>query len=212
MTEGAASSNRNDLVDAVREVLRNSEEPLTIPKIRARLPGGFRAVTGAELTDIVQRQVTAHVLVICPKYRSGQDRFWDRSLRDHAKVALQAALADGPVSWPDLRKALPKYLRHLAESVLNEELARGAIHRHPPASVRQGPRYALQPAEVRRYVGKELQDLLARMQSLGFARAEAREAIVQILQAEEWAEADANGPAAAAAMPVRTGAWNPPLF
>ena len=196
MTEGA-SSNHTDLVDAIRAVLKDSDEPLTIPKMRALLPVPFCSIRPAELAEALQRQVAAHVLVMCPKYRSAQDRYWDRPLREHAKVVVRTALADGPAAWSDLRKALPKYLRHLAESVLNEELARGTIFRHPPASVRQGPRYALQAADVRRYLDKELQELLARVQVLGFSRPEAREAIVQILQDEEWTECEAAGELAA---------------
>jgi hypothetical protein len=196
LTDGA-SSNCPDLVDAIREVLKHSDEPLTIQKIRVRLPALFGSIRMAELAETLRRQVAAQVLVMCPKYRSAQDRYWDRPLREHAKVVVRMALADGPATWSDLRKAFPKYLRHLAESVLNEELARGAIFRHPPASVRQGPRYALQAADVRRYLGKELQDLLDRVQALGFSRPEAREAIVQILQDEEWTEREPAGALAA---------------
>jgi hypothetical protein len=194
MSVEGPSSNCADLVDAIREVLKHSDEPLTIPKIRARLSASFRATGAAELADTLRRQVAAHVLVMCPKYRSSQDRYWDRPLREHAKVTLRAALADGPATWSDVRKRFPKYLRHLADSVLNEELARGAIYRHPPASIRQGPRYALYPADIRRYAQSELQAMLARLDALGFSRPEAREAIVGLLQDEEWTE---NEPAAA---------------
>ncbi|HZZ82371.1 MAG TPA: hypothetical protein VFE62_27985 [Gemmataceae bacterium] len=192
MAEGP-SSNCTDLVDAIREVLRHSDEPLTIPKIRARLAAQYRSISAEELTETLNRQVAAHVLVICPKYRSSQDRYWDRPLREHAKVTLRNALADGPTTWSEVRKAFPKYLRHLADSVLNEELARGAIHRHPPATVRQGPRYALHAADARRYVHGELQSLLSRIVELGFSRPEAREAIVQLLQDEEWTENEIAG-------------------
>ncbi len=185
MAKGCLSSAQTDLVDAVREVLRHSAEPLTIPRIRERLP---MPIGIGELTDVLHRQLAAHVLVMCPKYRSSQDRYWDRPLREHAKVVLSEALRGGPLPWADLRKKFPKYLRHLADSVLNEELAKETIFRHPPTSARTGPRYALEPANVRSYAKKELHEMLTRLEHFGFGRAESREAIEQLLQEEEWAQ------------------------
>ncbi|MSQ94642.1 MAG: hypothetical protein EXR98_08800 [Gemmataceae bacterium] len=188
MADVLPSSKHTDLVDAIREVLRQSEEPLTVLRIRERLRGRFRALPMRKLRDVLERQVAANVLVICPKYRSSQDCYWDRPIREHAKVVLRGALADGPMSWADLRKKFPKYLRHLAESVLNEELAKGGIHRHTLTSARRGPRYALQPADVRSYAGVELKDVLSRLQGRGFARSDVREALMYFLQEEEWAD------------------------
>jgi hypothetical protein len=188
MAEPALAALHADLVDAVHSVLKESEEPLTIPRIRERLPEGFRALGPEVLADVLHRQVAANVLVMCPKYRSGQDRYWDRSLREHAKVVIRDSLALGPASWSDLRRRLPKYLRHLAESVLNEELARGTLHRHPPTTVRNGPRYALEPADVRTYIAKELNAMLQRLKQRGFPCSQTRMAIMQLLQEEEWAE------------------------
>ena len=188
MAKGCLSSTQTDLVDAVREVLRQSVEPLTIPRIRERLPKPLGAIGIEELTDVLHRQLAAHVLVMCPKYRSSQDRYWDRPLREHAKVVLNEALRGGPLSWADLRKKFPKYVRHLADSVLNEELAKETIFRHPPTSARMGPRYALEPANVRSYVNKELHEMLTRLEHCGFGRTESREAIQQLLQEDEWAE------------------------
>ncbi len=150
---------------------------------------------------MLRRQVEAHVLVMCPKYRSSQDRFWDRPLREHAKVVLRESLRDGPASWSDLRKKFPKYMRHLAESVLNEELARGTLHRHPPQSARKGPRFGLQPADVRTYASRELQDLLGRLEQIGFAPTDVREAMMQFLQDDEWSDAETSTPA-------RTETWS----
>lgn len=176
----------SDLVDAIRAILYRSPEPLTVPKIRERLPESLRTIRVAELTEVLQRQVAAHVLVICPKYRSAQDRYWDRPLREHAKVVLRESLTAGPASWSELRKKFPKYLRHLAESVLNEELARGTLHRHPPESIRKGPRIGLHPADVRVYAERELQTVLRRLEQLGFAPVEVREAMMHLLNEEEW--------------------------
>jgi hypothetical protein len=204
MAKGCLSSTQTDLVDAVREVLRHSAEPLTVPRIRERLPMALRTIGIEELTDVLQRQLAAHVLVMCPKYRSSQDRYWDRPLREHAKVVLGEALRGGSMSWADLRKKFPKYLRHLADSVLNEELAKETIFRHPPTSARMGPRYALEPADVRSYANKELQEMLTRLAHCGFGRAEVREAIVQLLQEEEWAQYAVSKPTT---MSVRSDWW-----
>ena len=66
---------------AVRRVLQASPEPLTLSKIRAALPANFRAVSLEALAEVLQRQVAANVLVPYPKYRSPQDRYWDRPMR-----------------------------------------------------------------------------------------------------------------------------------
>lgn len=207
------SSNQTDLVDAIRAILVSSVEPLTVKKIRARLSAPFDGIRSQELTEVLKRQVAAHVFVICPKYRSAQDRYWDRSLRAHAKVLLRAALADGPMPWAELRRKFPKYLRHLAESVLNEELARGAIHRHPPASPRMGFRCALEPADVLGYAARELEGALARLIEQGFARSHARAAFMQLLQESEWADDAPNeSPAPVGVMPVGADQWNTAMF
>jgi hypothetical protein len=174
-----------DLVGAIRQVLRASHEPLTAPAIHKRLPPAFRGVRLEALTDVLERQVAAHVLVVCPKYRSPQDRYWDRSLRDHVKVLLQDVLREGPLPWSELRRRLPKYARHLAESVLNEQLAHGALFRHPPAHARIGPRYALHPPDARRYLRPAVDELFDRMAALDFSRADVRQALQQMLDEEE---------------------------
>lgn len=185
---GVHAPAQTDLVDAIRFVLKQSSEPLTGFQIRARLPRHFSRVPLDDLMETLTRQVAADVLVMCPKYRSSQDRYWDRCLREHAKKLLHAALRSGPLSWSDLRKRLPKYVRHLADSVLSEELAREKIFRHPPASQRMGPRYALRPAELRRYLSRELQELLSRFELHGFSPRETRETILELLREEEWGE------------------------
>jgi hypothetical protein len=178
----------SDLVGAIQEILKQSSEPLTVPKIRARLRCQYRAIRIEELAEVLQRQVAAHVLVICPKYRSGQDRYWDRPLREHAKVVLRRSLEDGAMPWSELRKKFPKYMRHLAESVLNEELAKRTIFRHPPASPRMGFRFALQAPDVGPHAARELEEALTRLEDRGFTRADACEALMHLLQEHEWAD------------------------
>jgi hypothetical protein len=186
--QGMTDINGADLVGAIHSILKQSSEPLTMPKIRARLRGVFQTIRLEDLTDVLQRQVAAQVLVMFPKYRSGQDRYWDRSLREHAKVVLRRALEESAMPWSELRKKFPKYMRHLAESVLNEELARRAIFRHPPTGPRMGIRFALRPPDIRPHAFKELEEALTRLEARGFSRPQAREAFMQLLQEAEWAE------------------------
>ncbi len=186
MADIELSAPQTDLVDAVRGILKASIEPLTVMKIRERLPAPFDGIRNEELAEVLQRQVAANVLVMCPKYRSGQDRYWDRTLREHTKVLLRSSLEAGPMPWAELRKRFPKYLRHLAESVIDEELARGAIHRHPPLSSRAGFRFALDRPDVRAYAAKELDDALTRLVERGFTLCDVREAFMQLLHEQEW--------------------------
>jgi hypothetical protein len=119
-------------------------------------------------------------------------------------VVLRGALADGPIPWSDLRKRVPKYMRHLAESVLNEELAKGAIHRHPPTSARAGFRYALAAADIRAFAMTELEAALARLVERGFSLSDAREAFMHLLQEAEWSE---DAPLDAVPHGVATETW-----
>ena len=72
-----------DLVSGIQQVLQASEEPLTVSKIRAKLPTRLREVSVEELSSVLNRQVAAQVLVQYPKYRSQQDRYWDRPMPVH---------------------------------------------------------------------------------------------------------------------------------
>src|SRR5438105_1923212 len=117
-----------DLVTAIRRVLEASTEPVTVPKIRAQLPARFR---GGNLEDVLQRQVAAGVLYQYPKYRSAQDRFWDRPMNVHVVGLLGEALAERPLALSELRRKLPAYAQGQAESALQEQVARGHVFRHP---------------------------------------------------------------------------------
>src|SRR5262245_54939351 len=124
MNDTDAVSTPADLADAIRNLLTLSNEPLTLAKIREKLPAPFDGRNRQEVAEVLARQVAASVIVVCPKYRGSQDRYWDRPLREHAKIVLRTALAERPMAWSELRKKFPKYMRHLAESVLDEELAK----------------------------------------------------------------------------------------
>jgi hypothetical protein len=191
-----------DLVNEIRRVLRDSDEPLTAVKIRRRLPAPLRQIDVAALAEVLQRQAAAQVLAICPKYRSGQDRYWDRPLREHVHEMLHQILAAGPLSWAELRRRLPRYARYLGESVLNEQLAAGRLHRHPPRSARSAARFALAPPEARTYLEPALGELFARLEPLGFSRAELRRGLRQLLCEGEHREPvpHYHYPAAAAAL------------
>src|SRR5262245_46683653 len=105
------ASSGTDLVAAIRRALENSSEPLTVSKIRASLPAAFRGLSLEAITDQLQRQVAANALVQYPKYRSQQDRFWDRPMRVHIVNLLHGALADRPLAASELRRKLPDYAK-----------------------------------------------------------------------------------------------------
>jgi hypothetical protein len=138
------------------------------------------------LAEVLQRQAAANVLATCPKYRSGQDRYWDRPLREHVHEMLHAMLTAGPLPWAEVRRRLPRYARYLAESVLNEQLAQRRLYRHPPRTPRAAPRYGLEPADVRAYLQPALADLLARLEPLGFTPGELRRGLRQLLNEGAW--------------------------
>ena len=56
-----------DLADAIRELLSASPEPLTLAKIRERLPAPYNDRKLQEVADVLQRQVAANVIVPCPE-------------------------------------------------------------------------------------------------------------------------------------------------
>ncbi|MCI0639341.1 MAG: hypothetical protein L0Y72_29185 [Gemmataceae bacterium] len=174
-----------DLAGAVRQVLHQSEEPLTVSKIRALLPPVLRDTPIGYLSETLHRQVAAQVLVLFPKYRSSQDRFWDRPLRVHVERLLNELLRDEPLPWSEIRKRLPHYAKIAAETVLEEQLAKGQIHRHPPLRPRLGSRYGLSTPDPRPYLAPELTGLLARYESMGFPLARVRATLLDLLQETE---------------------------
>jgi hypothetical protein len=191
-----------DLAAEVRRVLEASSEPLTLSKIRAGLPGRLRSVTLEALAEGLQRQVAAHTLIQYPKYRSQQDRFWDRPMNVHIACLLRQTLEEeGPLPWSELRRKLPDYAKSTAEAVLDDQVQQGLLHRHPPTSSRGGPRFGVRPPEAREYLRGELSAAFSRLEKLGFSRAQLREGAMELLQEEEWDKpvAAAGEPAGAAA-------------
>jgi hypothetical protein len=176
-----------DLVAAIHQVLAASDEPLTISKLRAQLPAGFRRTSQEELTDVLRRQVAAVALHQYPPYRSQQDRFWDRSMPVHIAALLREALQEGPLPWSQLRRRLPVYATAQAETVLNDQLAQGRIYRHPRGESRGGDRFGLQPPDPKEYLKQELSAVFHRLEQIGFNQSQVRGAALDILHDEEWA-------------------------
>jgi hypothetical protein len=181
--QGAAAA--ADLVEAIQQVFRVSDQPLTPAKVRAALPASLRSLPAGHVAETLERQAAAQVLFVFPKYRSQHDRYWDRPMRDHVEALLRRILENEPLSRSELRRRLPAYARILADAVLNEMLAQGRMHAHPAAG-RSGPRFGLSAADPRVFMRPELEALFARLQRRGFARAALREAALGILQQEEW--------------------------
>lgn len=147
----------------------------------------LRSIPAETFAGVLRRQVAAQVVVLYPRHRSAQDRYWNRPLGVHLEQLLRTALRAGPLTWSEIRRRLPAYAKVKAESVLEEQVARGRIHRHPPAG-RLGPRYSLTPAEPYFYLRPELDALLRRLEGLGFSRKQLRESASDFLQEEEWSE------------------------
>jgi hypothetical protein len=189
------TSSDTDLVAAVRRVLQASPEPLTLSKIRAQLPANFRTLSLEALGDTLRRQVTANVLVQYPKYRSQQDRFWDRPMPVHIARLLHGALGEQPLAASELRRKLPDYAKTQASAILDEEVAHGRLFRHPPANNRGGPRFGAQPPDPKAALRTELTALFGRLERLGFTQGQLRQGALELLHEEEWAPA-ATGPAA----------------
>jgi hypothetical protein len=194
-TPASPTSDASDLVPAIQQTLRNSDEPLTLSKLKAKLPLRFREMN---VEEALQRQVAANVLFQYPKYRSQQDRFWDRPMPVHITFLLKQALAEGPLAWSELRRKLPAYALDKAEAVFQEEIAQGKLHRHPRTG-RGGDRFGLEKPDPKEYLRSELTELFARMENLGFTRQQLRTGALELLHDEEWGNAPAPRPAPPAA-------------
>lgn len=203
------TSSASDLVAAIRRVLENSSEPLTVSKIRASLPTAFRTMNLDELTQQLQQQVVANALVQYPKYRSNQDRFWDRPMRVHIVNLLAAALSERPLAASELRRKLPDYAKSQAESILEEEVAQGRMYRHPSLSSRGGPRFGVEPPSPRDFLRTELTTLFNRLARLGFTHPQLRASAIELLHEEEWAPEQENETATAEASDEQgPDSWN----
>jgi hypothetical protein len=194
-----------DLLAAVRSVLAASREPLTLSKIRAALPAKLRPATPEALAESLQRQVAANVLYLYPKYRSQQDRYWDRPMSEHLANLLEDTVREQPLPWSDIRRKLPDYAKTLAEPVLNEQLAKSKLFRHPPASSRSGPRFGVTGADPKEYLRAELIGVFSRLEQLGFNRPQLGECAMELLHEEVWAT-----PAASMASSPETASTSTP--
>lgn len=175
-----------DLVEAIAQVLRASPQPLTAARVRAALPPRAERISLDHVAEILHRQAAAGVFVVYPKYRSPRERFWDRPLRVHVEFLIRKSLRDGPLSWTALRARMPEYAKVVASSVLEEQLAKGVVHRYPPMPGKKGQRLGLEPPDPRVYLRPELAKLLARLVRLGFSPADVREALFDLLREQEW--------------------------
>jgi hypothetical protein len=176
-----------DLTAAIHRVLASSQEPLTPAKLRAALPANCRPENLDELTECLRRQVAANTLYQFPKYRSQQDRFWDRGMPAHIAALIHETVGEQALSWSELRRKLPGYALAQAETVLKEQVSQGLLHRHPPATKRGGGRFGVQPPDPRDYLREELTQVFRRLQELGFTEAQLREGAMELLQEAEWA-------------------------
>jgi hypothetical protein len=180
------SAAATDLPTAVQRVLANSEEPLTVSKLRAKLPGALRNTDPKDLTDVLERQVAANALYKYPKYRSPQDRYWDRGMGEHVAHLMHSVLEAGPLPWGELRRKLPAYAHEKAQEVRDDLVRQGRLHLHPRAGSRSAERYGVRPPDPKDYLRQELPDLFTRLAALGFTRPQIRASALELLHEEEW--------------------------
>jgi len=175
-----------DLPTALKNALQLSSEPLTVSKIRNELPPQLRRLTLDEVTDALQKLVTAGTTYQYPKYRSQQDRFWDRPMEVHIAALLRETLEESPLSLSELKRKLPTYAQAQAETILTEQVGKGALHKHPKLGSRGGERFGARPANPKDYLRPELAELFNRLSPLGFSQSQLREAALELLHDEEW--------------------------
>jgi hypothetical protein len=187
-----------DLATALQQVMAASTEPLTPSKARAALPVALRPGTPEELAEVLERQVAANVLYSFPKYRSQQNRYWDRPMPVHVAALIHETLAEKPMAFAELRRKLPAYAQTQAQTVLDEEVAKGKVHRHPklPGS-RVGELFGVRPADPRDYLRLDLTTVFNKLETLGFTQSQLRASALELLHDEEWAT-----PPAASAQPT----------
>ena len=183
-SSGSTPVQTQDLVGAIQRVLQESAEPLTAAKIRGHLPAQFRS---HNIEETLQRQATANVLQVYPKYRSQHERYWDRPMPVHVAALVRATLQEGPLPVAELRRKLPAYAQPTLETVIAEELAKGRLHRHPRATTRGGERLGVAPPDPTDYLAPELSLLFARLEPMGFSLSRLRQAALELLHNEEWA-------------------------
>ena len=193
----------DDMLAAIQEALRRSEEPLTLSKLKSQLPAPLRTLN---VEDVLQRQVAANVLYQYPKYRSQQDRFWDRPMPVHVAQLIRETLREGALGWSELRRKLPVYAQTPAEGELQKLIEQKQVFRHPRAG-RGGDRFGLQPADPKNYLRDELSGVFNRLKELGFTEAEVRAGAIELLHDDEWAPSPPPAPPASAhAETAATGA------
>ncbi len=179
-SQGETAVDQPDLGAEVRRVLEASPEPLTLSKIRSSLPARQRGISLEELAEHLRRQVAANVLIQYPKYRSQQDRFWDRPMPVHVAALLRGALEEAPLGLTELRRKLPAYAVPHAEEVLQEQLSQGLLFRLPKIAGRGKERLSVKSADPKEYLRSELMTLFSQLEQLGFSQAQLRAGALEL--------------------------------
>jgi len=172
-----------DLGAALQRVLKASDEPMTVSKIKAALPTALRTLN---VEETLQKQVAAGTLYQFPKYRSPHDRFWDRPMPVHIQMLIKQLVAETALAWTDLRRKLPSYAVDQAEPIFQELITRNTLHRHPRVG-RGSDRYGVQKPDPKEYLRSELIASFGRLEKLGFTQAQLRAGALELLHEEEWA-------------------------
>ena len=191
-SQAAETHPGTDLVAELLRVLAESSEPLTLSKIRAKLPAPFRSASLEELSDTLQRQVAANVLFQYPKYRSQQDRFWNRPMEVHLAILIPRSIPGGAVG---VGGAAPQASRLCGRSV---DPCRGSVGGtlgggrctsiRASASVAATALGCSQPMP-KSILKPELAELFLDLEQLGFSQGQLRTAALELLHDEEWSPA-----------------------
>jgi hypothetical protein len=107
----------------------------------------------------------------------------------HVADLLRSALANESLAWSDLRRKLPAYALAQAESVLNEQVSQGLLHRHPRLGKRGGDLFGVRPADPKDYLGGEIAAVFHKLEALGFTQAQLRAGALELLHDQEWSPA-----------------------
>ncbi len=201
------AADTGDLNAALRRVLQASEEPMTVAKVKAALPMALR---GANIEEALKQQVAAGAFHQFPKYRSPQERYWDRPMSVHIRALVRQTLEGTALAWPDLRRKLPSYATELAEPVFQEMIAQQQLHRHPRMGGRGSDRYGLEKPDPKEYLRGELVIAFGKLEKLGFSQEQLRNGALELLHEEEWAtvpskEVNETAPEAASETPAALG-------
>ena len=145
MSTHPATPPESEMVEALLEVLRQTDAPRTAAQLREGLPGP-KLPTAARLGTILEGQVAAGSVARFDPLSGKTPRYWTPGRDEHAGLRAQAMAAlraaDGPRTAAEVRKELPDATVKppALARLLEEQVAAEALVRFEPAGG-TAPRY-----------------------------------------------------------------------